>query len=75
MAIYFDRLVRDGGYEPTGGRAVFRPASSPTLAALEIAVRLISEGGERMLERQALAVRDLGVLPSEVGLAGQRGLR
>ena len=59
--IHFHMLFLDGVYVTRGERLTFRRVPPPTLAALETLVRLISERVGRVLERQGLLVRDLGV--------------
>ena len=59
LNIHFHMLFLDGVYVTTGERLAFRRVPSPTVAALEKLVRVISERVGRALERQGLLVRDL----------------
>ena len=58
-----------GVYVTTGEWLRFRRVPPPTVAALEKLVRVISERVGRVLERQGLLVRDLGVQLSDLLLA------
>ena len=60
--IHFYILFLDGVYVTMAERLAFRRVPSPTLAALEAFVRVISEWLGRALERQGLLVRDLGII-------------
>ena len=61
LNIHFHILFLDGVYVTTSDRLTFCRVPPPTLAALETLVRPISERVGRVLERQGLLVRDLGV--------------
>ena len=69
LNIPFHILCLDGVTVTPGDRWVFRRVPPPTVAALEVLVRGMSERVGRTLERQGLRVRDLGVQLSDVGLA------
>jgi len=59
LNIHFHMLFLDGVYVTSGERLTFRRLPSPTVAALEKLVHVVSQRVGRALERQGILVRDL----------------